>query len=121
WGFYPTDLIGYFSVCKYKLCFEDIEDREVTENLVVVLLKLVEEDLASRVNGLYFKLISLQRFQNLKSKKLLEHLIQISLHSIGQYVITDRVIYIILIKLSLKISDDIKEFKVIIAEKAIGM
>ena len=121
WGFYPTQLIGYMAAFKGKTKFEEINKREITEKLTDTLLKLVLEDMTARVNGLYFKLIGLQRFQNLKSKKLLDQLIQISLASVGQYVITDKMVYIILIKLSLKISDDIKEFKVIIAEKSIGM
>ena len=121
WGYYPTDLINYLTTFKAKNKFEDIKSREVSARLSEILIELISEDQTARINCVYFKLIGLQHFQNLKSKKLLDKLIQVCLNCIGQYVATDKLIYIILIKLSLKISDDIKEFKVVIAEKVLSM
>ena len=121
WGLYPTGLISYLSSFKAKTKFEEIENREVTERLSEILIVLISDNVQEKLNSVYFKLLGLQHFQNLKSKKLLDRLIQVSLASIGQYVATDKLVYIILIKLSLKISDDIKEFKVVIAEKVLSM
>jgi hypothetical protein len=121
WGLYPTSLISYLSSFKAKTKFEEVDSREVTERLSEILIVLISDNLQEKLNSVYFKLLGLQHFQNLKSKKLLDRLIQVSLASIGQYVATDKLVYIILIKLSLKISDDIKEFKVVIAEKVLSV
>jgi hypothetical protein len=121
WGFYPTDLIAYLGVFKAKLKFEEIAKRDLTERLVGVLVNLANENIADRKNALFLKLIGYQKFQNIKSKKLLDSIIQLCLNLLGQYIQIDKLVYIILTKLSLKISDDIREFKVIIAEKIFSM
>ena len=121
WGFYPNQLISYLTQFKAKVRYEESTNKESSEQLAEVLIKLIQEDYSNRQNSLYFKLIGLLKFQNLKSKKLLDNLVQVCLTNLGQYVLTDKLVYIILIKLSLKISDDIKEFKVVIAEKIFSL
>ena len=121
WQIYPTGLVTFLGTFKGRSKFEDLDSRDVTERLVEILVKLTAESPHERFISIYFRLIAAQRFQNLKSKKLMDSLIHISLSCLGQYVLVDKFIYVIFVKLALKISDDVKEFKVVIADKIINM
>jgi hypothetical protein len=121
WGYYPTELISFCSTFKIKAVFEDLKDPALTEQLVDVLIKLIEDKPASLANRVYLKLIGLQKIQNIHNNELIARTIQICLGCLGRFVTIDKLVYIILIKFALKISEGIKEFKGQIAEKIISL
>src|SRR3990167_8536631 len=89
WQIYPTGLVTFLGTFKGRSKFEDLDSRDVTERLVEILVKLTAESPHERFISIYFRLIAAQRFQNLKSKKLMDSLIHISLSCLGQYVLVD--------------------------------
>ncbi len=121
WGYYPTELISFCATYKIKAVFEDLKDPALTEELVDVLVKLIEDKPTSLSNRMYLKLIGLQKIQNIHSNELIARTIQVCLGCLGRFVTIDKLVYIILIKFALKISDGIKEFKSQIAEKIISL
>ena len=121
WGYYPTELISFCATYKIKAVFEDLKDPALTEELVDVLVKLIEDRPASLANRMYLKLIGLQKIQNIHNNDLIARTIQICLGCLGRFVTIDKLVYIILIKFALKISEGIKEYKSQIAEKIISL
>ena len=121
WGFYPTELIRFSSGSKMKAFFEEIKDQYLTEKLVKVLLKLILDQYDCPENEVYFRFLGFQRMQNLKDKAILNQAMELCLSYLGVRVALDKLIYIVLIKFSLKISDAMKEFKSKIAQMIIPL
>ena len=119
WGYYPTETINYCNGFKAKANFDDIKIPELTEVLLDRLVKLAQENLGSLTSKPFFKLMGSQKFQNVRSKKLIKDIIMVCINSMGRHISLDKIAYIILIKCSLKISEGIKEHKPAISDAVI--
>jgi hypothetical protein len=116
WGFYPTELISFCTVFKYKQLFDELASTEKIERIVQVLVALLEERPPQHIAKVYLKLLSVQRFQGLQDKALIGKTIDVCLNLAGFYVSIDTLCYIVLTKFSLKVSECIRESKHRIAD-----
>jgi hypothetical protein len=115
WGHYPSKLVACCLSWKFKTCFEELKDPTQTELLLKILAKVLDEQPHPNIARLYLGLILAQKVHNLNDKEVVKVVVIACIKNLRRHQELDRLINLILIKFTLKVSDHIKELKYSIA------
>ena len=119
WGHYPTKLVACCLSWKLKGCFDEMKDNTQTEAILKILSRVLGELPHPNIARLYLGLILAQKVQNLGDKEAVKSVIQCCVKNLRRHQELDRLINLILIKFTLKVSEHIRELKSEIATGAI--
>src|SRR3990167_3234337 len=114
WGHYPSQLMAFCNQWRYKSGFDEIPRSENVERLAKILAGLLMEKPHPSTCKIYLKLLSLLRIAGVQDQKLLGYLINSVLQNMARHIQVDKLIYVFLIKCTLKISEGIRDYKYMI-------
>ena len=118
WGHYPTKFVACCLSWKFKTCFEELSDVSQTESILKILARVLEELPHPNIARLYFGLILAQKVHNLGDKEVVKAVVNCCLSNLRRHQELDRLINLILIKFTLKVSEHIRDLKWSIAAQS---